>query len=80
MAVAAHERGLFSWREWSAALGHEIAEHGGEGGYYLHWLGALEHLLVEKGVATQGELTATQEAWERAAAATPHGRPILPGP
>ena len=80
MAVAAHARGLFTWGEWAKALGDEIAEHGGEGGAYEHWLGALEHLVVAKGMASQVELEAMQRSWERAAEATPHGMPIMPGP
>ena len=79
MAVAAHARGLFTWGEWAETLGREIAEHGGAGGYYGHWLGALEHLAVAKGVASKGELEAMQEAWERAAEATPHGMPVTLG-
>ena len=79
MAMAARERGLFSSSEWAAALGREIAGHGGAGGTCDHWLGALEHLAVAKGMASLLELAAMQEAWERAAEATPHGMPITLG-
>jgi hypothetical protein len=45
--------------------------------YYEHWLAALENLLSTKGVAGKGEVDALAAAWERAAHATPHGKPIL---
>ena len=58
LAVALHERGLFTWSEWAAALGAEIKRAQAAGDpdtgetYYLHWLAALERLVAEKGVAT----------------------------
>ena len=78
MVVALHRRGLFTWAQWSAALAREVAAHGGDGGYGA-WLDTLEDLLAERGIAGAGELRAMQEAWRRAAAATPHGMPVLPG-
>jgi nitrile hydratase accessory protein len=83
MAVALHERGLFTWTEWAAALSAEIrrAEAGGDCGdgstYYRHWLAAIERLVGEKGIASDGMLAERREAWDRAAHATPHGQPIL---
>ena len=56
LVVQLHQRGLFTWNEWAETLSHEIAEvrERGEADtgehYYRHWLAALEHLLVEKGV------------------------------
>jgi nitrile hydratase accessory protein len=54
ITLALHERGLFTWPEWAAALAAEIKaaqEHGdpdtGES-YYHHWLGALERLVITK--------------------------------
>ena len=80
MVVALHERGAFSWSEWAAALSAEVhrpeaAEDGGD--YYEHWLAALERLLATKAVADSGEVDALAAAWQRAAHATPHGKPIL---
>jgi nitrile hydratase accessory protein len=52
MAVMLHERGLFSWPEWTLALSCEIqraksAGHPDLGGtYYQHWLNALETLVA----------------------------------
>jgi hypothetical protein len=43
----------------------------------LHWLAALEGLIVEKGAADRVALDARRAAWARAAEATPHGEPIL---
>jgi nitrile hydratase accessory protein len=83
MAVALHERGLFTWSEWAARLSREIraAQAAGDPdtgeSYYRHWLAALEGLVVEKGAASADGLADRRDAWDRAARATPHGAPIL---
>jgi len=83
MALALHQRGLFTWKEWAATLAEEIkrAQAGGDPDtgetYYHHWLNALERLVSEKGVADRATLTRYRDAWERAADATPHGDPIV---
>ena len=57
MALALHERGLFTWTEWAATLGDEIKRAQAAGDpdtgetYYRHWLATLERLVAEKGVA-----------------------------
>lgn len=85
MALALHEKGLFTWEEWSQSLGKQIgaAQKAGDPDtgetYYLHWLAALEELVARKGAAGDGQLNALKEAWDRAARATPHGRPIVLG-
>jgi nitrile hydratase accessory protein len=82
MAVALHQRGVFTWPEWSAALGEEIAraEDAGDPAlgdtYYAHWVAALERLLAERGVADEATLERHRAAWQRAAGRTPHGTPI----
>ena len=82
MAVALHERGLFSWKEWAEELGREVARARAAGEpdrgdtYYLHWLAALEHIVARKGASSTAELNRYQRAWSRAAERTPHGRPI----
>ena len=59
LAVTLHERGLFTWKEWAAALAAEIKRAQAAGdpdtgeNYYSHWLNALEKLVAEKGVATR---------------------------
>ena len=62
LAVRLHERGCFTWREWTDALAAEIAAARQRGDttttYYEHWLWGLEHLLVERGLLTRGEIEA----------------------
>lgn len=81
MTLALHERGLFSWPEWSRALAAELAaaEIQGESAdaYYRHWLAALEKLAAAKGVCSAGELTRYRRAWEELAERTPHGQPLV---
>lgn len=76
LAVALHERSLFSWSEWTDALAAEIAR-APEREYYENWLEALEGLIAAKGAGTRGELAALARAWLEAAEATPHGQPIV---
>ena len=77
-----HERGLFTWPEWTEALAAQIAAAQARGDadlgdtYYRHWLAALEALVAAKGATTADELARTRDAWERAADRTPHGQPI----
>ena len=58
MALALHEAGVFTWKEWAATLGDEIKRAQAEGDpdtgetYYRHWLATLEKLVAAKGVAT----------------------------
>ncbi len=74
LAVTLSERGLFSWSEWTQALGAELKR---QDDYFEAWLMALEKLVVAKGVAAEGELRTLAEAWMAAAEATPHGQPIV---
>ena len=82
MALALHERGLFSWTEWAAALADQIKRAQAEGDpdtgetYYRHWLATLEHLVAAKGVTTSETLHRYRDAWNHAADRTPHGAPI----
>ena len=82
MVLALHDRGLFGWDEWAAALGDEIrkAQRAGDPDtgetYYHHWLAALERIVTEKGAATAALLAAYRGAWDHAADRTPHGTPI----
>ena len=47
--------------------------------YYEIWLAALEKLVIAKGAASAYVLGETKDAWDRAARATPHGKPIVLG-
>ena len=86
MAVVLHERGHFTWKEWAARLADEIAaaRERGESDdgkrYYHFWLATLEKLVADKRLVLADELAERKDAWDRAARATPHGKPIeLPG-
>jgi nitrile hydratase accessory protein len=82
MALLLHQRGLFTWPEWAAALAAQItrAQAAGDADlgdtYYRHWLAALESLVAAKGASSAAELARYREAWDHAADRTPHGRPI----
>jgi nitrile hydratase accessory protein len=82
MALALHERGLFTWPQWAATLAEEIKRAQAAGDpdtgetYYHHWLAALERLVAETGVASRETLARYHDAWDRAAGRTPHGQPI----
>ena len=82
MALALHAKGVFTWGEWAAMLGETIKSAQAAGDpdtgatYYRHWLATLERMVAEKSVTTKTDLDSHRDAWERAAARTPHGRPI----
>lgn len=82
IAVALHERGLFSWPEWAAALAAENQAAQGRGDpdagetYYHHWLRALERLVVAKQATNAATLARYRQAWKHAASRTPHRTPI----
>jgi nitrile hydratase accessory protein len=82
MAIALYERGAFTWPEWAQALAAQIAAAQAAGDadlgdtYYRHWLAALEAIVSAKNISSSVELVRYQEAWDRAADRTPHGRPI----
>lgn len=80
LTVALHERGLFAWSDWTAALGAALeadSEAAGPDAYWRAWLVALERLLGDRRVAAPAALAALRDAWREAAAATPHGEPVL---
>lgn len=79
MTVHLHERGVFSWTEWAAALSAEVhrpgrAEDGSD--YFECWVEALCGLLSAKGIADADRILGLQRSWQRAAEATPHGQPV----
>lgn len=82
LAVQLHQRGLFTWPEWSDALSQQIrqAQTAGDADfgdtYYHHWLASLEALVTCKGASTGDELARYAEAWDHAARRTPDGQPI----
>jgi nitrile hydratase accessory protein len=79
LTVHLNERGLFNWSEWAQALSAELhapdaAPDGSD--YYARWLQALEKLLMDRGVTGARDIAGLADAWQRAAHATPHGKPI----
>ena len=82
MALALHERGLFTWDEWAQALAGQIRAAQAQGDpdlgntYYRHWLAAIEALVSAKGASSPEELGRYQRAWDHAADRVAHGQPI----
>ena len=82
MALALHQRGVFTWPEWAATLSAEIKRAQAAGDpdtgetYYRHWLNALERIVAAKGLADVTMLARYRHAWHHAADRTPHGMPI----
>jgi len=82
MTICLHQRGVFTWPEWAAALSRQISKAQSAGDpdlgdtYYQHWLAALETLVAAKEVSSRDELQRYKEAWDHAADRTPHGQPI----
>ena len=61
MAVALCEAGVFTWREFQAALIARIARQDDTSThwcYYKHWLGALEDVLASRGAVRHHDVTA----------------------
>ena len=83
MTLHLHEKGLFTWPEWAAALTQEIRNAQAAGDpdtgttYYTHWLNALEAMVLAKQLGTAEQIHDLEHAWEDAAARTPHGQPIV---
>lgn len=75
MVIHLHDKGAFTWEEWAACLSAEI-HSGVERGYYEHWLKALETLVASKKLTNAEALKHRKDAWQAAAARTPHGDPI----
>src|SRR5262245_37793849 len=61
LAVALHERGLYTWDEFRDRLIAEIARAdraGDPSPYYERWLAAFERLLLDKGMLAREDLDA----------------------
>ncbi|MEP0408677.1 MAG: nitrile hydratase accessory protein, partial [Roseibium sp.] len=74
-----YDAGLFTWKDWAQTLGTELATDAPGAPckpYYEHWLTAFEKLLAAKGLTSLADLGRLQDAWDKAARATPHGKPI----
>ena len=82
LAVKLSELGHFTWKEWAAALADELRAAANRGEpddgshYYHHWLAALEHLVISKGLSNQEALDTRKHDWAEAYEHTPHGKPV----
>ncbi len=76
MTVRLHEGGHFTWGEWAEVLGAEI-KSAPDRPYYECWLAALEVIVERKGLMGHAERMGRIDDWDRAAHATPHGKPIM---
>lgn len=74
LTVHLHDKGAFTWTEWSAALARHST---GSVPYFQAWVRALEYLLADRDLAEPARVESVTDAWHRAAEATPHGQPIL---
>lgn len=80
-ALKAHlvEKGHIRADAFAALLGAELranpAAADGGTGYFVAFVTALERAIAE--MAAPDELAAERDAWREAAAATPHGQPIV---
>ena len=82
MTLALHERGVFTWKEWTDTLAQAIRDAQVAGdpdtgeSYYEHWLDALERIATAKGLVAGAMLALRKDEWREAARRTPHGKPI----
>lgn len=79
MTLKLAEVRVFTWGDWCKALSSEIklAQTAGDPDlgdtYYLHWLGALEKLVVAKKVSSEDMLSMAFHDWKAADHAREHG-------
>ncbi len=82
LSLSLHEQGVFTWTEWAHTLSSTIKEAQRDGDpdlgntYYLHWLSALEQLIIDKNLGDAAQLNKLHKAWDTAARNTAHGLPI----
>jgi nitrile hydratase accessory protein len=80
MVVSLHRAGRFEWDEFRqcliARIGARDRHHAADAGYdyYAHWLGAVQDLLVGKGLADPGELEILAHAIARRPPEAEHHR------
>ena len=83
-AVTVHlsEQNLFSWAEWTDAIGKQINKVkqtrpiDGSNDYYSLWLKALIDLISTKGITDAEAILDAQNRWADAYRNTPHGKPV----
>jgi nitrile hydratase accessory protein len=73
LALRLHEQGVFTWNEWADTLASVIREAQARGDpdlgdtYYLHWVKALERLMISRGIADEDAIAAIAETLEEEA-------------
>ena len=63
-----HQRGVFEWKEWADTLAAVIREAGDQehrDSYYLHWVKALERVVIGRGMADETLLAELAHAIEK---------------
>ena len=83
-AVTVHlsEQKLFSWTEWTNAIGKQINKAkltrpiDGSDDYYTLWLDALIELISTRGITDAEAILDVQNRWADAYRNTPHGKPV----
>lgn len=82
ITLSLYEQDVFKWTEWAELLSNKIKEAQDLGDpdlgdtYYHHWLGALEQMIISKGIDENDQLLELYNAWDLAAQSTPHGQAI----
>ena len=89
LVVGLHQRGCFSWGEWTETLSAEIAaarendsidskkEEADPGdSYYRMWVITLERILTSKTIVYSDDIQNRVSAWRNAYLNTPHGNPV----
>ena len=92
LVVGLHQRGCFSWTEWTEILSTEIAVARANGendnnnankaepdpgdSYYRMWVIALERLLMNKTIVYSGDIPNRVKEWRNAYLNTSHGNPV----
>ena len=83
-AVTVHlsELNLFSWAEWTDAIGEQISKVklirpiDGSNDYYNVWLHALIELISAKGITDAEAILELRNRWADAYRNTTHGKPV----
>lgn len=92
LVVGLHQRGCFSWGEWTETLSAEIAAARDNGendsidskkeeadpgdSYYRMWVITLERILTSKTIVYSDDIQNRVNAWRNAYLNTPHGNPV----
>ena len=82
LTVHLSEQKLFSWVEWTGAIGKQIDKVkltrpiDGSNDYYNLWLQVLVELISTKGITDAETILDAQDRWAEAYRNTPHGKPV----